>query len=203
MNYDNAEQGQKTLADGSQVITYWIPIPKDFPTGTYTFTISGSDESTTAPISVANFAKETREVAGASGTLTITDGEVVEPTTEPPVEETTEPTQEPTTEPTQEPTPEPTTEPDTPVTPSDYLYGDVNKNGKVELVDIVMLNRFLTGFGDQKLDDYQTVVANCYRAKGESDADTTQKNLDGKDSMEILKHLIGLVKSLPTKATKA
>ncbi len=199
LNYDNAEQGQKTLADGSQVITYWIPIPKDFPTGTYTFTISGSDESTTAPISVANFAKEKREVAGASGTLTITDGEVVEPTTEPTQEPTTEPTQEPSTEPIE--TPEPTTEPDTtPVTPSDYLYGDVNKNGKVELVDIVMLNRFLTGFGGQELDGYQTVVANCYRDNGESDADTKQSDLNGKDSMEILKNLIGLVKSLPTKA---
>jgi len=73
---------------------------------------------------------------------------------------------------------------------TDYLYGDVNKNGKVELVDIVMLNRNLTGYGDQKLDAYQTEVADCY-----DDA-----KLDGKDSMEILKYLLGLNKALPTAA---
>ena len=63
-----------------------------------------------------------------------------------------------------------------------------------------MLNRFLTGFGEQKLDEYQTVVANCYRDNGESDADTKQSDLNSKDSMEILKHLIGLVATLPTNA---
>jgi hypothetical protein len=53
-----------------------------------------------------------------------------------------------------------------------------------------MLNRNLTGYGDQKLDAYQTEVADCY-----DDA-----KLDGKDSMEILKYLLGLNKALPTAA---
>jgi len=90
-----------------------------------------------------------------------------------------------------------------PGTPSDvkYLYGDVNEDGKVELVDVVKLNRFLTKL-DTKLSDVATVNANCMRDKGESDADTTTADLNGKDSVEILRTLIGLVAQadLPTKA---
>ena len=62
-----------------------------------------------------------------------------------------------------------------------------------------MLNRFLTGYDNQTLDDYQVVVANCSRS-GESDAETTQENLNGQDSIEILKYLIHLVSSLPNNA---
>ncbi|MDE6777209.1 MAG: hypothetical protein K2J25_04645 [Oscillospiraceae bacterium] len=62
-----------------------------------------------------------------------------------------------------------------------------------------MLNRFLTGYDNQDLDDYQVVVANCSRS-GESDADTTKQNLNGQDSIEILKYLIGLVSALPNNA---
>jgi hypothetical protein len=112
-----------------------------------------------------------------------------------PVEPTTEKT-EPSTAPTDE---EPTTgeNPTTPQQSGDYLYGDVNENGKVELVDIVKLNRFLTGI-DTELSAVATVNANCYRDAKESDADTTTKNLSAKDSVEILRYLIGLVKNLPT-----
>ncbi len=74
------------------------------------------------------------------------------------------------------------TETDPQPTDGDYLYGDVNKNGVVELVDIVMLNRYLTGYGDQQLDDYQTEVADCY----------DNAKLEGTDSVQILKYLIGL-----------
>jgi hypothetical protein len=108
-----------------------------------------------------------------SGSITIGSVDPTEATTE----ETTEATTEATTAPTEGTT-----------ATQDYLYGDVNKNGKVELVDIVMLNRYLTGYGNQTLDDYQQEVANCYY----------DKKLNGNDSIEILKYLIGLNESLPT-----
>ncbi|MDE5754907.1 MAG: dockerin type I repeat-containing protein [Oscillospiraceae bacterium] len=131
------------------------------------------------------------------GYLIIAGEEPPQDTTEPKQpDDTTEPKQpDDTTEPKQ---PDDTTEPK-PIEPGDYLYGDVNKNGKVELVDIVMLNRYLTGYDNQDLDEYQTVVANCSRS-GESDADTTKEHLNGQDSIEILKYLIGLVASLPNNA---
>jgi hypothetical protein len=113
-----------------------------------------------------------------------------------PVEQPTTEETEPSTAPTDV---EPTTDenPTTPQQSGDYLYGDVNENGKVELVDIVKLNRFLTGI-DTELSAVATVNANCYRDAKESDADTTTKNLSAKDSVEILRYLIGLVKNLPT-----
>jgi hypothetical protein len=186
------DKSQKTLEDGSTVYVLWIDIDKTTPTGTYTFSLKDGAKLT-------NYANEERFPDVVAGTLTITDGDVPQPET-PPVE--TPEIETPAVETPEIETPAvETPEIETPAPqPGDYLYGDVNKNGKVELVDIVMLNRFLTGFGNQALDEYQTVVANCYRDNGESDADTKQSDLNGKDSMEILRNLIGLVATLPTKA---
>ncbi len=80
----------------------------------------------------------------------------------------------------------------------DLLYGDVNQNGKVELVDIVMLNRYLTGYDNQTLNENQMEVANCAGNKTKDVVDTKKADLTGADSVEILKYLIGLVASLPT-----
>ncbi len=119
------------------------------------------------------------------GTLTIGDVVPTETTTTSESEATTTTTTTTTiassesTSTTTETTPAPTT--------GDYLYGDVNKNGKVELVDIVMLNRYLTGYDNQQLDDYQMEVADCW-----DDGKVT-----GTDSLTILKYLIGLRTALP------
>ena len=68
------------------------------------------------------------------------------------------------------------------------------EDGKVKLVDVVMLNRFLTGYDDQDLGATAAINANCFRSEGESDADTDKaKHLDGKDSISILRYLIGKI----------
>ncbi|MBP0972466.1 MAG: hypothetical protein J5851_01010 [Oscillospiraceae bacterium] len=176
---------------GTTIVTYTVQVPKDAAPGTkFKLTI---DEA-----SCGNYNKESLAPATMGGTLTIAGGE----DTTDPTEETKAPTE--ATEETKAPTEEtkaPTEETKTPPAPGSYLYGDVNEDGKVELVDVVKLNRYLTGL-DATITATATVNANCFRAAGESDADTTANNLDGKDSMEILKALIGLVKTadLPTKA---
>jgi len=189
------EDSNDVAADGATFVELYFA-PKDgveyVPGTVYKVEFAAS--------TVGNQASEVLSPVLTNGSITIAGAEPT--TTEP--QETTEPdTTEPdTTEPdTTEPdTTEPdTTEPQEATEPQtgDYLYGDVNENGKVELVDIVMLNRFLTNYGGQTLTDRAVVNANCYR-NGESDADTTSGNLDGKDSVEILKYLIGLVQTLPT-----
>ncbi|MBE6850437.1 MAG: hypothetical protein E7504_01675 [Ruminococcus sp.] len=165
------------------VATFGIVVPEDMPEGKYELSFAKSEFK----VGDANGKELSPELV--SGYLIVGDAGSTEPdTTEPkPTEpDTTEPkpTEPDTTEP--KPTEPDTTEPGD----NDYLYGDVNKNGKVELVDIVLLNRHLTGYEDQKLDDYQTEVADCY----------DNGKLEGTDSIEILKYLIGNVTSLPTAA---
>ena len=159
--------------EGEAVVTYYLTVPDDMADGTYELTFSDFKAGD------AN-GKEIKPTL-AAGSLIVGDGGEVDPPT-------TEPTDAPTDAPTDKPTDAPTDKPTD--APTDYLYGDVNKNGKVELVDIVLLNRNLTGYEDQKLDDYQTEVADCY----------DNGKLEGTDSMEILKYLIGNIKSLPTAA---
>ncbi len=178
----NGTEDQSTQygKDGGVVATYVVLIPDTVPDGVYDLTFYN--------VSIGNGAGDAmQDPALGTGTLVIGDvDEPVEPTTT-----TTEKKPDATTTTTKKDDPTTTTtKKDDPTNDTDYLYGDVNKNGKVELVDIVMLNRNLTGYGDQKLDDYQTEVADCY-----DDA-----KLDGKDSMEILKYLLGLNTKLPTAA---
>ena len=163
---------------GSTIATYTVLVPEGMENGVYQIRIIEP--------SAGNYNKEPLTPAVMGGTLTITDG-----TTTPPEPATNEPTQPASDEPTQPAT----------AAPGSVLYGDVNEDGKVELVDVVKLNRFLTGL-DASLSATATINANCYRSGGESDADTTANNLNGKDTMEILKVLIGTIAQadLPTKA---
>jgi len=66
------------------------------------------------------------------------------------------------------------------------LYGDVNLDEDVSIVDVVMLNKFLLGTED--LDDQQRINANV---------ELTDPELTPGDSLTILKHLVDLVKELP------
>jgi hypothetical protein len=192
LSAETREAGEKQLADGSSTVSFWIDIDENTPTGVYTLSLADGFKT-------IDFDRVTLNPALASGTLTIYNSNDPNSTPTEPVTDPVTPTDPPATDPVT-PTDPPATDPVTPTdppAPGDYIYGDVNKNGTVELVDIVMLNRFLTGFGGQTLDDYQTVVANCQRENGESDADTKQSDLNGKDSMAILRFLIGLESKLP------
>ena len=172
-----------TLPDGSIVVQYYVTPPADAAVGTV-YKLSLSD------LSVGNGNNEKFVPATIDGSLTIGKKGDVDPTD--PTE--TDPTE---TDPTEtDPTETDPTETGDPGE-VDYLYGDVNVDGKVQLVDVVKLNRFLTGI-DTQLSAVATVNANCYREAKESDADTTTANLSGKDSVEILRYLIGLVTTLPT-----
>jgi len=102
-------------------------------------------------------------------------GEIpAEPTTKP--VETTAPTAEPTTISTSDSTP----------IYDDIHYGDVNLDGEVTIVDVVMLNKYL--LGAETLEPQQQRNANV---------DTTDEALTPGDSLTILKHLVDLVKELP------
>jgi hypothetical protein len=176
---------------GSTVVSYMLIPPKDVVAGKK-YKIEIIDAS------CGNYNKESLAPKVMSGTLTIAGGE--EPSTDP-VETTPVETTPVETTPVETTPVETAQEETTPVTPGTVLYGDVNEDGKVELVDVVKLNRYLTGL-DAELSATAMINANCFRAAGESDADTKATNLDGKDSMEILKVLIDSIKqsALPTKA---
>jgi len=202
-------EGDQTIENGAIALDYILVPTKDISTYTpgsvYKIEFV-TDDPANAP-TFANFAKETYDdVVLASGSITIPGGET--PTETEPVESETETQPTETETESQEVPSETETQPsetetqpsETETQPSetqpvgDYLYGDVNKNGKVELVDIVMLNRFLTKYDNQALDAYQVEVANCY--DNTTAGASTEANLDGLDSVEILKYLIGLISSL-------
>ncbi len=88
------------------------------------------------------------------------------------------PTEPPTTEP-------PTTEPPTTEPELEADYGDVDCNGKVDILDIIVLNRNLLGTG--KL-----------TAQGQLNADVDlDKKPSAKDSLSILKYIVKLIDKLP------
>lgn len=116
-----------------------------------------------------------------------------EPTTEEPTEPETEPETLPTdapTEPVTEPVEEsePVTEPleeSEPVTESTYLCGDVDCSGKVNILDVITLNKNL-------------MVSEPLSPQGRINADADSSGApDYKDSLIILKFIVHLYDSLP------
>ncbi|MBR6618518.1 MAG: RICIN domain-containing protein [Oscillospiraceae bacterium] len=113
----------------------------------------------------------------------------VEQPTEPPTEAPTEPPTEATTEaPTQAPT-EATTEPTTEAptqapTDAKVVYGDVNLDGGVDILDVIVLNKGLLGAAN--LEEQQKRNADCDK-NGKPDAN---------DSLMILKFIVGILDSL-------
>ncbi|MBQ7013417.1 MAG: Cohesin domain protein [Oscillospiraceae bacterium] len=73
-----------------------------------------------------------------------------------------------------------------PTTGDDYLAGDVNLDGSVSIVDVVMLNKAVMGV--ETLNDQQ-------KKNGEVDGDASA--LGAGDSLTILKHLVDLIPELP------
>ncbi len=96
---------------------------------------------------------------------------------QPPV---TVPTQE-----TTEPTAEPTTESQPDATSAEVVYGDVNEDGSVDILDVIRLNKALLGGG--------TITEN-----GTRNADVDRDGIPtAADSLSILKYTIGIVTELP------
>ncbi len=95
------------------------------------------------------------------------------------VEGTTDPTEGEDTEPTTEGE-EPTDEPSTDVT-----YGDVDLNGKVEILDVIALSKALMG-------------AATMEAEAAANADVDQNGtVNTTDALSIMKYLVKLIESLP------
>ena len=179
----------KTFANGDKVITFDFVIRDEDIAAAKAAKAEGKEYKIAIDMSdltVGNYAQETVDVKTKGAYIVLAQGQ-----------ETTEATEQGTTEPV-EATTAPVEDTTAPVT-GDYLYGDVNENGTVELVDVVMLNRYLTKYENQALTARAIVNANCLR-NGETDEATKASDLNGKDSVEILKFLIGSVKTLPTQA---
>ena len=139
------------------------------------------------------------DAIGAPAGTAIKGAEKVEPT-EPPTEAPTEapteppteaPTQAPTEQPTEAPTQAPTEQPTEAPTqaPTEQItvdmYGDVNGDGAVDIMDVILLNKYL--LGGSELGE---------KAKASADVDRNEK-LDSTDSLNILKYIVELVSSLP------
>jgi hypothetical protein len=161
-----SKDGDTTLADGTAVVVLNLLPGDSVKEGVYK--VSFKD------LTVGNFKDVKSTPASIAGTITIGNPKPTEAT------EATDKT-------TEKPTEKPTEATQTPV--GDYLYGDVNEDGKVELIDVVKLNRFITGV-DKELSDKAKEQGNCYRLKAD------EATLDGSDSVEILRYLIGLVTKL-------
>ena len=116
------------------------------------------------------------------------DGEATTPTEKPTDKPTEAPSDEPTEEPTDKPSEEPSEEPSdkpTDAPSDDILYGDVNLDGEVDIMDVIALNKFL--LGSQTLDKKNQAAADV-------DLNTT---LDSTDSLNILKKVVEIIDTLP------
>jgi cell division septation protein DedD len=170
-----SKDGDTTLPDGTPVVVLNLLPGENVKDGVYK--VSFKD------LTVGNFKDVKSNPASIAGSITIGNP----PTTDKPTEKPTDATDKPTDKPTEKPTDKTTDPTTTPV--GDYLYGDVNEDGKVELIDVVKLNRFITGV-DKELSAKAKEQGNCYRLKAD------EATLDGSDSVEILRYLIGLVTKL-------
>ncbi|MDE5754362.1 MAG: cellulase family glycosylhydrolase [Oscillospiraceae bacterium] len=128
------------------------------------------------------------------GVTTVTavkdDTKPTPPDTTAPTEPDTQPDTTAPTEPDTQPDTTAPTEPDTQTPPVNVLWGDADENGKVEILDVVLMNRVYVGV--DKISD-----------SGKKNADSDQ---DGKitlsDSMNVLKLLVHLLeqKDFPIQA---
>ncbi len=139
-----------------------------------------TEEPTEAPTEAPT--DEPTEVPTEQPTEALTDAPT-EPATQAPSEKPTDaPTETPTQAPTEMPTDAPTQEP-TEQTAIDY--GNVNLDSGVDIMDVILINRYLLG----SLDLTATQKLNA-------DVDRNGK-LDTTDSLNILKFVVELVPSLP------
>jgi len=189
---ESEQKGDHIFADGDTIMTFSLTIKDEDIQAAKAAKAEGKEykiDLSMSDLTVGNYAQESfaggTDIKMIGASIILASG-------------ASDPTEEPTEATTDKPTEPPTEGTTAPVT-GDYLYGDVNENGTVELVDVVMLNRYLTKYENQALTARAIVNANCLR-NGETDEATKASDLNGKDSVEILKFLIGSVKTLPTQA---
>ncbi len=77
--------------------------------------------------------------------------------------------------------------------PGTLLYGDTNCDGKVNIADVVVLNKWLNDANSYEMKAQGKINADCCDAKGGD-------GLDANDSDAIIKSIVHLVKSLPCSA---
>lgn len=87
--------------------------------------------------------------------------------------------------PTPVPTPEPTTEPTTEPAPVDRMPGDVNEDGEVDVLDIILLNKNLLGGGS---------LSEQGKRNADVDGDSTAT---ANDSLTIMKYIVKLITAFP------
>ncbi len=80
---------------------------------------------------------------------------------------------------------------DTAETPDSYVCGDVNLDGSVDIMDVILLNKFL--LGSESLTETQQAAA---------DVDLN-KTVDSTDSLNILKKVVEIIDTLPIGAPDA
>ena len=122
---------------------------------------------------------------------TPTDTPSENPTGETPVPPSEEPTDAPTEEPTDAPTENPSEQPtDEPGGQQELVpdYGNVMVDDKVDIMDVIALNRYL--LGSTKLDAQQQVNADVMH----------DGKLDSTDSLTLLKYVVEILDALPLTA---
>ena len=77
--------------------------------------------------------------------------------------------------------------------PGDVVYGDTNCDGKVNIADVVVLNKWLNDAASYDMKPQGKINADCCDAKG-------GEGLDANDSDAIIKSIVHLVKALPCTA---
>ena len=102
-----------------------------------------------------------------------------EPTTEPPTEATTEPTGMPL------PTTEPTTIATAPPPEDDIIYGDLDGNKKVDILDVIAINKFLLG---------SSTLTPQQQKRADVDGD---EKIAAADSLFILKYALEIINKFP------
>ena len=90
-------------------------------------------------------------------------------------------------------TTKPVAETTTTAKPGSKLYGDTNCDGKVNIADVVVLNKYLNDAASYKITDQGKINADCCDAKDGA-------GLDENDSDAIIKSIVHLVKALPCTA---
>ena len=98
-----------------------------------------------------------------------------------------------TTTTTKTDTPDTTTTTTTTKAPGDVVYGDTNCDGKVNIADVVVLNKWLNDAASYDMKPQGKINADCCDAKG-------GEGLDANDSDAIIKSIVHLVKALPCTA---
>lgn len=179
---DTLEDGEpQEINTDRPVARYTISIPADAASGEYEWKLDRFHVVENGYDAIefdANLQTGKLKVNGTAVTTTTTT-ETPETTT--------------TTTTTKTDAPETTTTTTTTKAPGDVVYGDTNCDGKVNIADVVVLNKWLNDAASYDMKPQGKINADCCDAKG-------GEGLDANDSDAIIKSIVHLVKALPCTA---